>query len=138
MLFFPAWCREDFSFFCCFFFLVNQFSWRTQFKLLKKNQEHKVLSSSLLIQNPEILDGVDDMTTLSYLHEPAILQNLQTSSLNMKWRKYRLFSLTCFKKKDITEIPSIPLPAQFWLQSILTRNSTFIPIPWSQHIEARN
>ncbi len=27
-------------------------------------------------QNPEILIGVNDLTTLSYLHEPAVLHNL--------------------------------------------------------------
>eukprot|EP01114_Cavostelium_apophysatum_P016651 TRINITY_DN4783_c0_g1_i3.p1 TRINITY_DN4783_c0_g1~~TRINITY_DN4783_c0_g1_i3.p1 ORF type:complete len:1580 (-),score=460.18 TRINITY_DN4783_c0_g1_i3:46-4674(-) len=40
--------------------------------------------SSLFIQNPAILEGVDDMTQLSYLHEPAILHNLSTRySLNI-------------------------------------------------------
>jgi myosin-5 len=42
-------------------------------------QEKVVPSSDLLLQNPDILEGVDDMTTLSYLHEPAILENLETS-----------------------------------------------------------
>ncbi|CAJ0582031.1 unnamed protein product, partial [Mesorhabditis spiculigera] len=29
------------------------------------------------LRNPEILMGADDLTTLSYLHEPAVLNNLQ-------------------------------------------------------------
>ncbi|PRP79831.1 putative myosin XI [Planoprotostelium fungivorum] len=41
-------------------------------------QERMVNSSSCFLQNPTILEGVDDMTTLSYLHEPAILHNLET------------------------------------------------------------
>jgi myosin-5 len=47
-------------------------------------QELAVAASTLNIRNPNILEGVDDMTTLSYLHEPAILHNLQTRySLNI-------------------------------------------------------
>ncbi|KAI3764162.1 hypothetical protein L2E82_14165 [Cichorium intybus] len=37
----------------------------------------KVKSDSLLPANPEILDGVDDLMQLSYLHEPSVLYNLQ-------------------------------------------------------------
>ncbi|KAG6474895.1 hypothetical protein ZIOFF_064111 [Zingiber officinale] len=34
-------------------------------------------TESLLPSNPEILDGVDDLMQLSYLHEPSVLYNLQ-------------------------------------------------------------
>ncbi|KAK1325885.1 hypothetical protein QJS10_CPA01g00064 [Acorus calamus] len=37
----------------------------------------KLLTESLLPANPEILDGVDDLMQLSYLHEPSVLFNLQ-------------------------------------------------------------
>ncbi|XP_072962124.1 myosin-1-like [Typha angustifolia] len=37
----------------------------------------KVNTESLLPANPEILDGVDDLMQLSYLHEPSVLYNLQ-------------------------------------------------------------
>eukprot|EP01119_Soliformovum_irregulare_P020308 TRINITY_DN6548_c0_g1_i8.p1 TRINITY_DN6548_c0_g1~~TRINITY_DN6548_c0_g1_i8.p1 ORF type:complete len:1188 (-),score=488.31 TRINITY_DN6548_c0_g1_i8:69-3632(-) len=33
-------------------------------------------ATQLFIQNPTILEGVEDMTTLSFLHEPAILHNM--------------------------------------------------------------
>src|SRR5262245_53381449 len=36
----------------------------------------KFPASAIFMQNPGILEGVDDMTTLSFLHEPAILHNL--------------------------------------------------------------
>eukprot|EP00026_Physarum_polycephalum_P000390 Phypoly_transcript_00390.p1 GENE.Phypoly_transcript_00390~~Phypoly_transcript_00390.p1 ORF type:complete len:1209 (+),score=284.14 Phypoly_transcript_00390:153-3779(+) len=41
-------------------------------------QEFVVPEDQLKLQNPTMLDGVDDMTTLSYLHEPAVLHNLAT------------------------------------------------------------
>lgn len=34
-------------------------------------------TETLLPANPEILDGVDDLMQLSYLHEPSVLYNLQ-------------------------------------------------------------
>ncbi|KAJ4731501.1 Myosin-related family protein [Rhynchospora pubera] len=37
----------------------------------------KVSTESLLPANPEILNGVDDLMQLSYLHEPSVLYNLQ-------------------------------------------------------------
>ncbi|PIA35399.1 hypothetical protein AQUCO_03500049v1 [Aquilegia coerulea] len=37
----------------------------------------KVNSDCLLPANPDILDGVDDLMQLSYLHEPSVLYNLQ-------------------------------------------------------------
>lgn len=37
----------------------------------------KVNTDELLHANPEILDGVDDLMQLSYLHEPSVLYNLQ-------------------------------------------------------------
>ncbi|XP_047330260.1 myosin-1-like [Impatiens glandulifera] len=37
----------------------------------------KVLSERLLPANPDVLDGVDDLMQLSYLHEPSVLHNLQ-------------------------------------------------------------
>ncbi|XP_077247165.1 myosin-1-like [Tasmannia lanceolata] len=37
----------------------------------------KVKTESLLPANPDILDGVDDLMQLSYLHEPSVLYNLQ-------------------------------------------------------------
>eukprot|EP01102_Stenamoeba_stenopodia_P010426 TRINITY_DN313_c0_g2_i1.p1 TRINITY_DN313_c0_g2~~TRINITY_DN313_c0_g2_i1.p1 ORF type:complete len:1518 (+),score=388.08 TRINITY_DN313_c0_g2_i1:55-4608(+) len=40
-------------------------------------QEKPLDPSSVYIRNPAILDGVDDMTRLSYMHEPAILHNLR-------------------------------------------------------------
>ncbi|XP_039137521.1 myosin-1-like isoform X1 [Dioscorea cayenensis subsp. rotundata] len=40
-------------------------------KVLKFNTE------SLLPANPDILDGVDDLMQLSYLHEPSVLYNLE-------------------------------------------------------------
>ncbi|XP_078162314.1 myosin-1-like [Carex rostrata] len=37
----------------------------------------KLRTESLLPANPEILNGVDDLMQLSYLHEPSVLYNLQ-------------------------------------------------------------
>ncbi|XP_047322809.1 myosin-1-like [Impatiens glandulifera] len=37
----------------------------------------KVHPDTLLPANPDILDGVDDLMQLSYLHEPSVLYNLQ-------------------------------------------------------------
>ncbi|KAJ6827617.1 myosin-1-like [Iris pallida] len=37
----------------------------------------KLKTESLLPANPDILDGVDDLMQLSYLHEPSVLYNLQ-------------------------------------------------------------
>lgn len=37
----------------------------------------KVTAENLLPANPDILDGVDDLMQLSYLHEPSVLYNLQ-------------------------------------------------------------
>lgn len=37
----------------------------------------KVASSELLPANPDILEGVDDLTQLSYLNEPSVFHNLQ-------------------------------------------------------------
>eukprot|EP00794_Sanderia_malayensis_P004645 gene4645-5253_t len=36
------------------------------------------------LRNPEILVGANDLTTLSYLHEPAVLYNLQERFLNFQ------------------------------------------------------
>ncbi|CAJ0929704.1 unnamed protein product, partial [Mesorhabditis belari] len=36
------------------------------------------------LRNPDILIGVDDLTTLSYLHEPAVLHNLQFRFMTRK------------------------------------------------------
>ena len=33
------------------------------------------------LRNPDILIGENDLTSLSYLHEPAVLHNLQASKL---------------------------------------------------------
>src|SRR5688500_6759506 len=41
-------------------------------------QQLKFPASTIFMQNPGILEGMDDMTTLSFLHEPAILHNLDT------------------------------------------------------------
>ncbi|XP_008802972.1 myosin-1-like isoform X1 [Phoenix dactylifera] len=53
--------------------------------------EGKVLkfdTESLLPANPDILDGVDDLMQLSYLHEPSVLYNLQYRYLrNMIYTK---------------------------------------------------
>lgn len=44
---------------------------------LPEGKTVKVNSDSLLPANPDILDGVDDLMQLSYLHEPSVLYNLQ-------------------------------------------------------------
>lgn len=49
--------------------------------LLENDEEVEVAISSLnqlpFLRNPAILVGKDDLTSLSYLHEPAVLHNLQ-------------------------------------------------------------
>ncbi|KAL5721307.1 Myosin-1 [Ranunculus cassubicifolius] len=44
---------------------------------LPEGKTVKVDTDSLLAANPDILDGVDDLMQLSYLHEPSVLYNLQ-------------------------------------------------------------
>ncbi|KAF9623991.1 hypothetical protein IFM89_007689 [Coptis chinensis] len=44
---------------------------------LPEGKTIKVNSDSVLPANPDILDGVDDLMQLSYLHEPSVLYNLQ-------------------------------------------------------------
>lgn len=44
---------------------------------LPEGKTMKVNSDCLLPANPDILDGVDDLMQLSYLHEPSVLYNLQ-------------------------------------------------------------
>lgn len=44
---------------------------------LSEGKVLKVKSDTLLPANPDILDGVDDLMQLSYLHEPSVLYNLQ-------------------------------------------------------------
>jgi myosin-5 len=41
-------------------------------------QEYKRPATDLYLCNPPILDAVDDLTTLSFLHEPGVLHNLET------------------------------------------------------------
>ena len=36
------------------------------------------------LRNPDILIGENDLTSLSYLHEPAVLHNLQASELAVR------------------------------------------------------
>ena len=49
-----------------------------------QTQEIKVKSDEELppLRNPEILIGENDLTSLSYLHEPAVLYNLQVRFCN--------------------------------------------------------
>ncbi|RZC75040.1 hypothetical protein C5167_050519 [Papaver somniferum] len=44
---------------------------------LNEGEVLKVNAESLLPANPDILDGVDNLMQLSYLHEPSVLYNLQ-------------------------------------------------------------
>ncbi|MCL7040047.1 hypothetical protein MKW94_026393 [Papaver nudicaule] len=44
---------------------------------LNEGEVLKVNGESLLAANPDILDGVDNLMQLSYLHEPSVLYNLQ-------------------------------------------------------------
>ncbi|XP_078166970.1 myosin-1-like [Carex rostrata] len=44
---------------------------------LPNGQVVRPKTETLLPANPEILDGVDDLMQLSYLHEPSVLYNLQ-------------------------------------------------------------
>ncbi|KAL8138040.1 hypothetical protein V2J09_004041 [Rumex salicifolius] len=45
--------------------------------LLPNRKVIKVEADCLLPANPDILDGVDDLMQLSYLHEPSVLHNIQ-------------------------------------------------------------
>ncbi|XP_061577625.1 unconventional myosin-Va-like isoform X2 [Cololabis saira] len=50
------------------------------------NVEHKVEQASSLppLRNPDILVGENDLTALSYLHEPAVLHNLKVRFIDSK------------------------------------------------------
>ncbi|KAL6041784.1 Unconventional myosin-XIX [Balamuthia mandrillaris] len=50
----------------------------TKFVVLAEEdgEEHTVPKEQIFLRNPSILEGCDDLTCLSYMHEPAILHNL--------------------------------------------------------------
>lgn len=55
---------------------------KTTLKVSTENNEKKILtikseSDLPFLRNPSILVGENDLTSLSYLHEPAVLYNLQ-------------------------------------------------------------
>eukprot|EP01113_Clastostelium_recurvatum_P038626 TRINITY_DN57_c0_g2_i1.p1 TRINITY_DN57_c0_g2~~TRINITY_DN57_c0_g2_i1.p1 ORF type:complete len:1863 (-),score=713.26 TRINITY_DN57_c0_g2_i1:63-5651(-) len=43
----------------------------------EEREELNVDVDAILMQNPSLLEGVDDMTSLSYLHEAAVLENIR-------------------------------------------------------------
>jgi myosin heavy subunit len=44
--------------------------------------------TSIWLRNPVILEGVDDLTKLSYMHEAAILHNLHMRYMTMQVYTY--------------------------------------------------
>ncbi len=44
--------------------------------LTEEGEEMEIPISKAFLKNPDILEGVDDLASLSFLHEPAILHNL--------------------------------------------------------------
>lgn len=71
------------------------------FMLCTPFQALTVSSENILPANPDILDGVDDLTQLSYLNEPSILYNLQNRhSHNAIYVSFVLY----YKAQTLTDI----------------------------------
>jgi len=54
---------------------------------LQKSEKYKVFE--LPPKNPDFLEGCPDLTTLSYLHEPAVLHNLK-----VRYAKDEIYTFT--------------------------------------------
>eukprot|EP01121_Diplochlamys_sp_Union-15-3_P016857 TRINITY_DN5813_c0_g3_i1.p1 TRINITY_DN5813_c0_g3~~TRINITY_DN5813_c0_g3_i1.p1 ORF type:complete len:168 (-),score=28.61 TRINITY_DN5813_c0_g3_i1:28-504(-) len=69
-----------------------------------EEEPDKVLSidtSQVFLRNPKNLEGADELTVLSFLHEPAVLMNLKTRYLNDMIYTYSgpiLIALNPYKK----------------------------------------
>ena len=105
----------------------------------KYGHQLKFPVSKLLPANPDILEGVIDLTQLSYLNEPSVLYNLgcrysqdkiyvrlQHYILTQRPRcdsPFQVLLIPCFL---ITMYPKRLELDRFWLQLIHSRNSHYI------------
>lgn len=57
------------------------------------------------LRNPDILVGENDLTALSYLHEPAVLHNLR-----VRFEESRIIYTYCGAARASATVFSLPIP----------------------------